>query len=304
MCKLLSQTCDWLIHIIDLNPPPQTGLAQCTFHACDITHEEELGRIFAGIFKTHRRVDFVFANAGIGERQYFYDLHGQNSTTINDDDDDADDDNKNASTDSKLGKEDEKKEEGEEEEMPPLPVKGMQTLLSINLSSVITTTHLATHYMLRSPSSTDKSIVMTASCGGLYPSGYCPVYTATKHGVVGFMRGIAPYYRAKHGIRVNAICPGIVRTQLLSQAEFDLFEDDVYTPVEKVASVVGMLVQGRDDGTGRLGKEVQDREGALDVLSGWAVEISGNKHYYRGHVEFADGRMEECMRAADNTRVL
>tara|TARA_R110002003_G_scaffold68_20_gene6231 strand:- start:12508 stop:13341 length:834 start_codon:yes stop_codon:yes gene_type:complete len=263
----LSHLPNWTIHILDLNPPSAPTAA--TFHACNVTSESSLAAIFATIFATHGRIDFVFANAGIAERANFY------------------------------------AEPTSAEEEPQLPVKGMHALVDINLKSVITTTYLAGSYMRRStPAGVDRSICMTASCGGLYPSYYSPIYTATKHGVVGFMRSVAPWYYHKYGVRVNAICPGVVRTNLLSVAEWGNFPDEYFTPVEKIAQTVGMLVRGRDDGTG-TGVDGNGGEGgsAVDVLFGKAVEISGTRHYYREAVEFADDAMRAVM-GSTNIEVL
>jgi NAD(P)-dependent dehydrogenase (short-subunit alcohol dehydrogenase family) len=41
-----------------------------------------------------------------------------------------------------------------------------------------------------------------------------PVYTASKHGVIGLTRAAAVEY-AKGGIRINAICPGFTKTPML-----------------------------------------------------------------------------------------
>ncbi|KAF1946422.1 NAD(P)-binding protein [Clathrospora elynae] len=264
----LSQRPDWTLHILDLDSSTGQPIASslgATFHACDVTDESTLASIFKTVFNQHRRLDFVFANAGIAEHAIFYD--------------------------------DQQGEDGKDG--PELPVEGMHALIDINLKSVITTTYLAAHWMRKSPTSADpdKSIVITASCGGLYPSYYTPIYTASKHGVVGFMRGIAPYYYHKSGIRVNAICPGAVRTNLLSSQEWSLFDDEYFTPVSKIAAVVCMLVDGRDDGTGSVGREV---EGGVEsiragVMQGRAVEISGSRHYYREAVEYADGGIASVM---------
>lgn len=59
------------------------------------------------------------------------------------------------------------------------------------------------------------AIVTTASLAGLISYSPDPVYAMTKHAVVGLVRALAPQLQAK-GITINAICPGLVDTPLLS----------------------------------------------------------------------------------------
>jgi NAD(P)-dependent dehydrogenase (short-subunit alcohol dehydrogenase family) len=59
------------------------------------------------------------------------------------------------------------------------------------------------------------SIVVTASLAGLVGSPLDPVYALTKHGVVGFVRSVAPQLRER-GIRINALCPGFTDTRLVA----------------------------------------------------------------------------------------
>ena len=58
------------------------------------------------------------------------------------------------------------------------------------------------------------AIVATASVAGLIGFPPDPIYTATKHAVVGLVRSLAPLLAAD-GIDVHAICPGIVDTNIL-----------------------------------------------------------------------------------------
>ena len=58
------------------------------------------------------------------------------------------------------------------------------------------------------------AIVATASLAGLVGMPYDPMYTATKHAVVGFVRGAAPGLAA-HGIRISALCPGFTDTPIV-----------------------------------------------------------------------------------------
>lgn len=56
------------------------------------------------------------------------------------------------------------------------------------------------------------SIVATASLAGLVGMPLDPIYSLTKHAVVGFVRSVAPQLAP---IRINAICPGIADTPML-----------------------------------------------------------------------------------------
>jgi NAD(P)-dependent dehydrogenase (short-subunit alcohol dehydrogenase family) len=55
-------------------------------------------------------------------------------------------------------------------------------------------------------------IVATASLAGLVAMPLDPVYSLTKHALVGFVRSVAPQLAP---VRINAICPGIADTPML-----------------------------------------------------------------------------------------
>jgi NAD(P)-dependent dehydrogenase (short-subunit alcohol dehydrogenase family) len=58
------------------------------------------------------------------------------------------------------------------------------------------------------------SIVATASLAGLTAMPNDPVYSLTKHAVVGFVRSMAPQLEP---VRLNAICPGIADTPMIDR---------------------------------------------------------------------------------------
>ncbi len=83
-------------------------------------------------------------------------------------------------------------------------------ILGANLNGVVYgTRELAARLM---PSG--GSIVATASLAGLTGMPFDPSYTATKHAVVGWVRGAAPGLAAR-GIRINALCPGFTDTPIV-----------------------------------------------------------------------------------------
>jgi NAD(P)-dependent dehydrogenase (short-subunit alcohol dehydrogenase family) len=78
------------------------------------------------------------------------------------------------------------------------------------------------------------AIVNTSSVAGLVGFPNLPAYVATKHGVVGLTRTAALEY-AEQGIRVNAVCPGVIQTAMIDRiVDGDAEAEAQFTALEPV----------------------------------------------------------------------
>ncbi|WP_238013251.1 glucose 1-dehydrogenase [Dactylosporangium sp. AC04546] len=113
------------------------------------------------------------------------------------------------------------------------------------------------------------SIVITGSIGSLRGSADLLAYQTSKHAVLGILRGAA-MYGGPLGVRVNAVAPGIVPTDLFAA-----------TP-----AVAG----GRDDMTRRASSTPLRRAGTGDDVAGVvAFLLSDDAAYMTGEVVSVDG---------------
>ena len=93
------------------------------------------------------------------------------------------------------------------------------------------------------------AIVATASLAGLVPMPQDPIYTLTKHAVVGYVRSVAPRL-AERGIRIQAVCPGFADTPIVvPELRSWIAEQGIpLMPPEQVAEAI--LFAGEADETG------------------------------------------------------
>ncbi|HEX2890998.1 glucose 1-dehydrogenase [Vineibacter terrae] len=125
-------------------------------------------------------------------------------------------------------------------------------VIGVNVKGVFLGLRHVLPVMLRQKAGT---IVNTASVAGLVGTPGMPAYVASKHAVIGLTK-TASGEVARHGIRVNAVCPGPVDTRMIHSLEAQLSPGDPgvasqryqaslptgrYTTPEEIANVVLFL---------------------------------------------------------------
>ncbi|MER6783132.1 3-oxoacyl-ACP reductase [Streptomyces sp. NPDC000658] len=92
-----------------------------------------------------------------------------------------------------------------------MPAERWSSVLDVNLASVLRTTDalLAKGALRRGG-----RIVATASIAGLAGNAGQTNYGASKAGIAGLVRSLAPRALAEHGVTVNAVAPGFIETKM------------------------------------------------------------------------------------------
>ena len=90
----------------------------------------------------------------------------------------------------------------------------------------------------------DGDIVITSSGAGLTPFSPDPIYTASKHAVIGLVRSLGPVL-AGSGVRIHAVCPGVTDTPMAGTSAPDR---STFQPPVAVAKCVVALLEAQGNG--------------------------------------------------------
>ena len=146
-------------------------------------------------------------------------------------------------------------------------MKDFDLAMTLNLRTVLITTETALPELRARGGG---ALLFTASTSGLTGSPFSPVYSAAKHGVVGFVRAMAKRY-GREKIRVNAICPGPIDTPMLRV--FVARPDQQSTMGADKEELVRQ--RGGQNPLGRTGRPEEVANAALFLLSDEASFVTG-----------------------------
>ncbi|KAJ7057714.1 NAD-P-binding protein [Mycena amicta] len=171
--------------------------------------EEQLAGFQLAIEK-FKRIDYVFANAGVAERPWLPPFDAATAASR------------------------------------PISKPNLSTT-DINLSGQLNTAALALQTFERQEPSARSGfrgkLILTASVFGFFPTRAMPMYAASKAGIVHFMRSAAEYYADKK-ITVNAIAPNLIDTTIAPDVLFVPFRaqnllSDIHLVLDQFQKLLG-----------------------------------------------------------------
>lgn len=110
------------------------------------------------------------------------------------------------------------------------------------------------------------AIVFTSSISGMVGSMFSPVYSVAKFGIIGLTKSLAQTF-APDGVRVNAVCPGLIDTPMAEQ-----FISRGGDPIEAAANEKKLMSRVP---LGRRGKASEIAEAAIWLASDAASFVTG-----------------------------
>ena len=145
-------------------------------------------------------------------------------------------------------------------------------LMKINVYAVFQLTQLAVRHMQKLGRG---KVINISSTAGKWESMNQAAYNTSKHAVVGLSKCVA-LENAKNGINVNTICPGIVETDIIRNAQARVVEDSGISAEQFTEQVENQIPIGRmlqPDEVANIA--VYLASGESDGMTGQTITISG-----------------------------
>ncbi|OTA98608.1 hypothetical protein M426DRAFT_28290 [Hypoxylon sp. CI-4A] len=199
----------WHVSIIDVDKEKGLAAAEnigAIFYEADVQDYASIRNAFDGTMRSHSRLEFVFANAGITDPRDFY--------------------------------------QTQENSPPPEPSLSLLdiNLKGAVMCAYLAQHYFRMTRKNNQLADYDPSLIFTSSIAGLEVFSPVPLYTAAKHGLVAFSRAIATPFKESDGIRVSTICPGKVLTERSKSPVSRKIPAQDIVPMEIVCSVVDELL--------------------------------------------------------------
>ncbi|KAF9452759.1 NAD(P)-binding protein [Macrolepiota fuliginosa MF-IS2] len=231
---------------------------KAVFVKCDVLSWDEQTAVFDTAISKYGSVDVVVPNAGVSETTKF------GGVTLD-----------------KNGK----------------PVKPKFLTMDINLTGVLYTVHLSLHYLKLNRKENDlKSIILIGSVASWMPIPGGPLYTASKHAILGVMRSLHLILELQ-SIRIGVIHPFFADTAIVPLPVKVVLAGIPLTPVPRVAGAIfyaatdpdpetsGCAWLLLDDGPVFRVKPDQFKQGVYQMIddraNGLLKIAKGVTHYYR-----------------------
>ena len=115
-----------------------------------------------------------------------------------------------------------------------------QRVIDVNLTGAFLCTQQVLPAMIAAHAG---RVINVASTAGLRGYGYMAAYCASKHGLIGMTRALAQE-TAKHGVTVNAVCPGYTDTAMAQKAVANLVATRGVTPDEALKMLTRLNPRG------------------------------------------------------------
>ncbi len=141
-------------------------------------------------------------------------------------------------------------------------------IMAVNLDGMFHCCKAALPDLLAAPAG---RIVTVASMAGLHGFAYASPYIAAKHGAVGLTRALAAEYAGK-SLRVNAVCPGFVDTDMTVQSASNIAAKTGRSEDEARAELARLNPSGRLISPEEVAAAVLEL--VLSERNGEAVEIA------------------------------
>jgi NAD(P)-dependent dehydrogenase (short-subunit alcohol dehydrogenase family) len=146
-----------------------------------------------------------------------------------------------------------------------------QQTIAVNLSGAF---YISRAFVPEMKARGDGHIVMIASTAAMEGFAYTSAYTASKHGLLGLTRALAKELE-KSGIKVNAVCPGFVRTRIVEESVDRLVNVAGQSPEQAEAKFAAMNKEGRLLEPAEIAETVWRLTKESSVPTGKAIDAHG-----------------------------